>query len=214
MLSPIKGPIVVTRPFGVVDPIYHNYPNSAHSGVDIRAKFRTPYYATISGTITSYDRGRNIRVGRGKEVRIRSGNLEVRYCHLDEIVVKSGNIKVGDLIGYAGWTGYVLPENENGSHLHYEVLLNDIYVDPMKFINKGEDMATPAQIDEQISLMHQLAFGKPASAEVFKDRRNLFNSRGFVEASLQTEKEYDKHPDTLKNKKSTAKKLSKGIYEV
>lgn len=148
MLSPIEGPVVVTRPFGVYDPAYHNYPGSKHPGVDIRATFRTPYYATIDGSVISFDRDKNLRTGRGKEVRIKQGNTEVRYCHLDEIVVKGGTIKAGTLIGYAGWTGYVLPANINGTHLHFEVLINGTYVDPMNYIGKGETMTTFNQLQQ------------------------------------------------------------------
>ncbi|MDQ0735341.1 M23 family metallopeptidase [Arthrobacter agilis] len=47
------------------------------------------------------------------------------YCHLAEIWVKEGQfVKAGTPIGVMGWTGYILPKNQNGTHLHWEVFID------------------------------------------------------------------------------------------
>jgi murein DD-endopeptidase MepM/ murein hydrolase activator NlpD len=51
------------------------------------------------------------------------------YAHLDEISVEKGvKVTVGQVIGKVGNTG-----QSTGSHLHYEVRLNDEQVDPADF---------------------------------------------------------------------------------
>lgn len=134
-MYPFKTPYPVTRKFGIVDPAYANYPNSAHPGVDYGAPENTPTIAVMSGIVKVYARG-NTATGRGNEVRIIGQGIEVRYCHLNEIHVTDGQtIQAGQVIGLVGWTGYVLPKSPKGSHLHFEVLINGVYVDPEKGIN-------------------------------------------------------------------------------
>lgn len=44
------------------------------------------------------------------------------YCHLGSRAVKAGQrVDKGQLLGVEGYTGYVYPPNEKGSHLHFEV---------------------------------------------------------------------------------------------
>ena len=57
-------------------------------------------------------------------------NIVTRYGHLEKYEVKVGQrVKRGELIARMGSTG-----KSTASHLHYEVLLRDQYVDPMKYV--------------------------------------------------------------------------------
>lgn len=47
------------------------------------------------------------------------------YCHLESIAVREGQwVTAGTIIGYMGWTGYVLPNSPQGTHLHWEVFID------------------------------------------------------------------------------------------
>ena len=56
--------------------------------------------------------------------------MVTRYGHNSQIFVVVGQkVKRGDVIGAVGSTG-----RTTGPHLHYEVRLNDVPVDPMNYI--------------------------------------------------------------------------------
>ena len=97
-----------------------------HNGIDIKAVTGAAVMSSVDGTVTYA--GRNGGYGNFIEVRRRDG-LTVRYAHLNKINTAVGNnVKMGDKIGEVGSTGMA-----TGPHLHYEVLIEDIPVDPMKF---------------------------------------------------------------------------------
>ncbi len=98
-----------------------------HNGVDIAAKTGTPVYAPAMGTVTFSA----TKSGYGNYVMIDHGNGYVTtYAHMSSRSVKVGDIvSKGDLVGAVGATGRV-----TGSHLHFEILLNGSYVDPMLYI--------------------------------------------------------------------------------
>lgn len=98
-----------------------------HKGLDIKAKANTPIQSPAKGVVTyaawlgAY----------GNTVEINHGNgLTTRYAHMKKSVVKKGQtVKRGDLIGYVGSTG-----RSTGAHLHYEVMIDGVRVDPMQYI--------------------------------------------------------------------------------
>ncbi len=102
-----------------------------HNGIDIPAPRGTPIFATADGTI-----GRAQWVsGYGKYVEINHGaNIQTRYGHMAEYIVSSGQkVRKGDIIGYVGSTG-----RSTGNHLHYEVRLSGVPVNPMNFVQTSE----------------------------------------------------------------------------
>lgn len=130
MRRPYNGTYSITRPYGVYDPAYSNYPGSVHPGTDYGTPENTPLVAAISGTVTTYARG-NQATGRGNEVVITNGSTQVKYCHLNRIDVANGSqVTEGQQVGLCGWTGYVLPKSPAGSHLHFETLVNGVYKNP------------------------------------------------------------------------------------
>lgn len=103
----------------------------AHKGIDLAAPTGTPVYATADGVVTkakwfsSY--GLYISIDH-------SADLETRYAHLSKLAVESGeHVKKGELIGYVGSTG-----RSTGPHLHYEVRIDGVAVDPVPYMVESE----------------------------------------------------------------------------
>lgn len=100
--------------------------NRFHRGVDIASVKGAAVNSGVKGVVTSA--GGKGNYGNMIEVR-RNDGLKVRYAHLSKIEVRVGQtVQEGDKIGEVGSTGMA-----TGPHLHYEVLIEDIPVDPMKF---------------------------------------------------------------------------------
>lgn len=100
---------------------------SQHKGLDIAADSGTPIVAPASGIVSyaSYDEG------YGKLISIDHGHgIVTRFGHCSQMYVKVGQqIRRGDIIGAVGSTG-----RSTGPHLHYEVRLGGVPVNPEKFI--------------------------------------------------------------------------------
>jgi murein DD-endopeptidase MepM/ murein hydrolase activator NlpD len=142
LIPPFNGSYPVTRPFGVKDPAYSNYPDSKHPGTDWGLPANTPLFAAMDGVCTVYNRDKSIKTGRGKEVQIVNGNKDVNTCHMNRIDVSNGQfVKQGQQIGLSGNTGYVLPapttlKPDAGAHLHGELLIDGKYVDFDKYVKE------------------------------------------------------------------------------
>lgn len=98
-----------------------------HKGLDISAPRGTPVYAPARGLVKFA--GRDGSYGIAIKMKHNS-SLTTRYGHLHKIAVKSGQtVTRGELIGYVGNTG-----RSTGPHLHYEVRLNGVPVNPKRYI--------------------------------------------------------------------------------
>jgi murein DD-endopeptidase MepM/ murein hydrolase activator NlpD len=98
-----------------------------HKGLDISGPIGTPVYAPANGTVTfSGTDG-----GYGICIVLNHGNgITTRYAHMHRTSVKVGQtVTRGELIGLMGNTG-----RSTGPHLHYEVRLNGVFVNPERFI--------------------------------------------------------------------------------
>ena len=100
-----------------------------HPGLDIAAHKGTSVMATANGTVTFAGYMGTL----GNAVVINHGfGIKTRYGHLSKVLVQQGQkIKRGDVIGEVGSTG-----RSTGPHLHYEVRLNDIPVNPEKYMSE------------------------------------------------------------------------------
>ena len=133
---PVSAPLEsfeLGSPFGVRgDPI--NGHSGYHTGVDLRAPYMTPVYATAGGVV-SYSGYRN---DYGKVVEIDHGNgISTRYAHLHRQTVSVGQRIAGHTqIGFLGSTG-----RATGPHVHYEVLVNGEPQDPEKFLGLARVVA-------------------------------------------------------------------------
>lgn len=99
----------------------------AHKGIDLAAPTGTPIYASADGVVTRADwfssYGLFISLDHG-------ASLETRYGHLSRLNVAEGQeVKKGDLIGYVGSTG-----RSTGPHLHYEVRIAGMAVNPVPYM--------------------------------------------------------------------------------
>ncbi len=57
--------------------------------------------------------------------------IKTRYAHLSQVYVSYGQtVDRGEVIGYMGATGFT-----DGAHLHFEVYVDNVVVDPTPFIN-------------------------------------------------------------------------------
>ena len=123
-LWPVEGQI--TGSFGErIDPF--NGEGAFHSGVDISASVGAPVIAPADGTVTFAD----FEGGYGRAVLIDHGHgITTRYGHLASFAVAAGQyIHRGDTVGYVGMSG-----RSTGPHLHYEVRINSIPVNPYKYL--------------------------------------------------------------------------------
>ncbi len=98
-----------------------------HKGLDIATRFKTPIVATAAGKISFVGRKGSL----GKVIIIDHGyGMMTRYGHIYKALKKRGErVKRGDVIALIGRTGRV-----TGSHVHYEVLLNGIQINPARYI--------------------------------------------------------------------------------
>lgn len=98
-----------------------------HSGQDIDAATGDPVVAGASGKVT-FAGWQN---GYGQVVVIdHGGELTTRYGHLSHIDVAQGQtVERGQFIGRVGSTG-----RSTGSHLHYEIRINDEPVNPLQYL--------------------------------------------------------------------------------
>ena len=98
-----------------------------HKGLDIANKIGTPVIAPARGTVTfaGWDKA------YGKAIKINHGNnIVTRYAHLNDINVKVGQmVQRSEVIGTLGNTG-----RSTGPHLHYEVMVGGVHVNPMRYI--------------------------------------------------------------------------------
>lgn len=98
-----------------------------HAGLDIAASPGSPIYAPADGVVSfaGYD------PGYGKLVSVDHGyGVITRFGHTSQIFVEVGQkIKRRDLIALVGNTG-----RSTGPHLHYEVRVNGVPVDPQNYV--------------------------------------------------------------------------------
>lgn len=99
-----------------------------HEGVDWGCATGTTIKASSGGVVVSA--GWSSGYGYKVDISHPDGKT-TRYAHLSKVTVKAGqSVKQGDRIGYSGNTG-----RSTGPHLHFEILVNGVPVNPMKYLN-------------------------------------------------------------------------------
>jgi murein DD-endopeptidase MepM/ murein hydrolase activator NlpD len=115
-------------------PIYRRL--RMHSGIDWAAPAGTPIMAAGNGVVEKI----GTRSGYGRSIVLRHANgYETTYNHMSRYArgLEPGmRVRQGQVIGYVGSTGL-----STGPHLHFEVLVNDRFVDPMKIkLPRGREL--------------------------------------------------------------------------
>lgn len=127
----VKGP--VRSRFGPrIDPI-DRVPRF-HRGIDISAPTGTPIGAASAGRVIFSGRDK----GHGNMVAIEHPDGTVtRYAHASQLLVKVGDyVESGQTVALVGSTGH-----STGPHLHFEVIKNGTFVDPLTVLPKGFALA-------------------------------------------------------------------------
>lgn len=126
-LLPVAGE--VSSPFGMrLSPWRRG--RHLHTGVDIRARTGTPVRTSAAGTVVFAGRDSG---GYGTTVVVdHGGDVKTLYGHLSGIYVRTGQrIPRGTVVGAVGSTG-----RSTGAHLHFEVRIGNVPVDPMLYLKR------------------------------------------------------------------------------
>jgi murein DD-endopeptidase MepM/ murein hydrolase activator NlpD len=98
-----------------------------HTGVDWAAPYGTPIFASGNGKVEKV----GWEGGYGKYIRLKHPNgYETAYGHMTAYAkgMEPGKaVRQGQVIGFVGSTGL-----STGAHVHYEILVNGRFVDPMR----------------------------------------------------------------------------------
>jgi murein DD-endopeptidase MepM/ murein hydrolase activator NlpD len=131
---PLEGR--VTSSFGErEDPI--NGEGAFHAGIDIAAPYGSAVRAAADGDVSVTRMG----AGYGREVTLDHGHdLITVYGHLSAMLVVPGqHVSRGQIIGYVGQSG-----RSTGPHLHYEVRVHMVPVNPHKYLRTSYDQIAAA----------------------------------------------------------------------
>ncbi len=124
---PTSSPFGTRRVYTGGDSISYGY----HAGQDFAAPDTVSVTAPARGTVVLAEpmtiRGNAVIIDHGRGVL-------TGYWHLSELYVSEGDaISPGDSIGRVGTTG-----RSTGAHLHWELQINGVAVDPMQFLADGD----------------------------------------------------------------------------
>ena len=107
-----------------------------HRGIDITTRAGSLVRASADGTVLSARRRSNY----GKTIILKHHfGLSTVYAHLSGYNVKPGDpVRRGQIIGFVGNTG-----RSTGPHLHYEVRIGDMPVNPLRYLSRQARVRLP-----------------------------------------------------------------------
>ena len=125
MIPPVAG--AITSPFAFrVHPLSGNL--DFHNGIDIAAPYGQEILAVLPGVVKKV--GENSIYGNYLVLR-HAHNLKTLYAHCSQILVKEGEkVSQGQPLAEVGRSGMA-----TGPHLHFAVLVEGLYVDPMHVLS-------------------------------------------------------------------------------
>jgi murein DD-endopeptidase MepM/ murein hydrolase activator NlpD len=123
-IAPVRG--ILTDGFGGRSDPFTGEPGT-HNAVDISSAAGQAVRAPADGIVVKAEWAN----GYGNVIYLSHGyGFSTRYGHLSAYAAKPGqHVKRGDIIGYVGSTG-----RSTGPHLHYEVRVNNVPVNPLEYI--------------------------------------------------------------------------------
>lgn len=127
MIWPLPGDPNIYSRFG-----YRNAPTAGastyHRGVDIGGAMGANIVASLAGRVVTA----TYSTSSGNYITIDHGNgVQTSYLHCSKLLVSVGDtIMQGQVIAKVGSTGI-----STGPHLHFSLILNGTYVDPLQYIS-------------------------------------------------------------------------------
>lgn len=129
-ILPVKS---TRRTTAFAERIIYKYPGgkestTTHAGIDFGIPTGTEIVAPANGKVLLAEN----RIATGWTIIIEHlPGLYSMYYHMSQLKVKEGqNVQQGDLLGLSGATGFA-----TGPHLHWEIRLNSVIVNPDYFID-------------------------------------------------------------------------------
>ena len=176
MKTPINGARLSSRYGNRKHPIL-GY-TKMHRGLDFAAPLGTPIFAAGDGIIEKAGWNGSY----GKYIRIRhTGTYKTAYAHLSRFHKKiriGKRVLQGKIIGYVGTTG-----RSTGPHLHYEVIKNNIQVNPMKIkLPAGKNVAK-GDINDYKNHIEKIIKQKIALENSNRDNKLAINNYNIQETS-------------------------------
>ncbi len=115
---------------------------SYHTGIDLQRGVGEPIYATTSGRVVAAE----MLDVRGNVVILDHGyGVFSLYGHCSQVFVALGqSVQRGQLIAAAGATG-----RTNGAHLHFEIVVNGIPVDPIQWLALAPGFIPPEEVPRE-----------------------------------------------------------------
>jgi murein DD-endopeptidase MepM/ murein hydrolase activator NlpD len=104
-----------------------------HAGLDFKGPQGTPILAAAPGVVTHA----GPQSGYGNTIEIDHGQgIMTRYAHMSGFTARVGDtVAAGQQVGRMGSTG-----RSTGTHLHFEVRLNGVAVNPRRFLEANKDV--------------------------------------------------------------------------
>jgi murein DD-endopeptidase MepM/ murein hydrolase activator NlpD len=117
---------------------YKRDKRTQHSGYDLEAPLGTQVLATQNGKIVSATTTDTDECGLSVNLAADSG-VTFRYCHLQSVLVTSGSVQVGQVIGLNGKSG-----NANLPHVHFA------YLDAPNVTGSGTDAQKSVKVNQYV----------------------------------------------------------------
>ena len=135
-----------------------------HTGVDWATAYGTPIFASGNGIVEKAE----WEGGYGKYIKLKHNNgYETAYGHMSAFAkgIEPGkHVRQGQVIGFVGSTG-----QSTGAHVHYEILVNGRFVDPMRVrLPRGRSLDGPlmASFEKERARIDALMNSRNGSARV------------------------------------------------
>ena len=131
---PVEG--ILRDRFGFIRNRFGAGESRYHRGIDIATRPGSLVMASADGTVHSI----NWRSDYGKTIILKHHfGLSTVYAHLSGYNVKQGDVvQRGQVIGFVGNTG-----RSTGPHLHYEVRIGDMSVNPLRYLSRQARATQP-----------------------------------------------------------------------
>lgn len=157
-----KGKHVMTSDYGMRTlTVKGKTTTKLHKGVDVVGAGHTLDYIVAFADGVVKAAGYNSSMGYYARIDHGKG-VFTRYMHMKKgsLAVKAGQtVKMGQVLGYMGASG-----NVTGAHLHFDICINNEYVDPKPYLKGEKDLLAKAETGNERVREWQIA----AMADGFK----------------------------------------------